>query len=112
MALLSRSLRPRFLRDARLRSSMIYEALANEQPGIERPIVAEEAAAIESLNIPHFMTPGGRSLATRGRLLLPSYFDVGGPEVARARLAALGEGVRKHHVSMLRILFAMSSLRS
>jgi len=111
MALMSRSLRPRFLRDVRLRSSMLHETLAKQGAGIDWPIVAEEAAAIESLNIPYFKAPRGRSLATRDRILFPAYFDAGGPEVAKARLASLSDGVREHHLSMLRVIFAMYSLR-
>jgi type 2 lantibiotic biosynthesis protein LanM len=111
MALLSRSLRPSFLRDGALRSAMLRGILANQQPAIERLIVEAEAAAIESLNIPYFTAPlGGRSLATSGRLLFPSYFDASGPEITEARLTAIGEHTRKHQVSVLRILFAMSAL--
>jgi len=110
MALMSRSLRPRFLRDDALRSALLREALADQQPAIERPIVEAEAAAIENLNIPYFKAPGGRSLATNSRLLFHPYFDAGGPEVARARLATLSERTREHDLSVLRILFAMSSL--
>ena len=113
MSVLSQSLRPRYLGDSALRSVMLRETLSRETPTPVPAVLEAETKALERLDIPYF-TASARDgwLAAEGRILIPSYFDSAGEEVVRSRLTGLSADGLERQSSLLRIIFALSSVHS
>ena len=111
VAILNRSLHPRFLRDGKRRAEMLREWVGRDPLGLSAEILDHEAEALGDLNIPYFSAAAGEvKLRADGGVSLADYFHVAGREVAAGRLRAMSESNLQGLLGSLRSLLTLLSL--
>jgi lantibiotic modifying enzyme len=105
VAMLNRSLHPRYLREGRRRAAMLREWVGSDSLGLSAELLDQEAAALGDLNIPYFSAAADQmTLQAEGGVSLADYFHVTGREVVTGRLLEMGEE------NLLRLLGSLKSL--
>jgi type 2 lantibiotic biosynthesis protein LanM len=109
VALINRSLRPRYLRDGALRSTMLRETIASQALDLSQRVLDKEVASLADLNVPYFTAAATAATLVAGEdIRMEGYFDTSGQSVVEARLANLGEADLRRQLDLLRALFALS----
>lgn len=111
VAVLNRSLHPRYLRDGTRRAGILREWVARDSLGLSAEILDQEAAALSDLNVPYFSALVGRTtLQAAEGVSLADYFHVAGREVAMGRLREMDQANLQRLLSSLKSVLTLLSL--
>ena len=92
IAILNRSLHPRYLRDGKRRAEMLRQWARRDSLGLSAEVLDREAEALSDLNVPYFSAGASEvTLRAEGGVALPDYFHVAGREVVTGRLREMDE---------------------
>ncbi len=111
VAILNRSLHPRYLRDGKRRREMLREWVGRDSLGLSAEILDREAAALGDLSVPYFSAAADQTtLQAEGGVSLADYFHVAGREVVAGRLAEMSEANLHELLASLKSLLTLLSL--
>jgi lantibiotic modifying enzyme len=111
VAILNRSLHPRYLRDGKRRAEMLREWVGRDALGLSAEILDHEAAALGDLNVPYFSAAASQvTLRAEGGVSLPDYFHVAGRAVAAGRLREMSEANLQGLLASLKSLLTLLTL--
>jgi lantibiotic modifying enzyme len=111
VAILNRSLHPRYLRDGARRVEMLREWVRRDSLELSAEILDQEAAALGNLNIPYFSAAAGEvALRADGGVSRPEYFDVAGREMVVGRVREMSEANLQGLLGSLKSLLTLLSL--
>jgi type 2 lantibiotic biosynthesis protein LanM len=111
VAILNRSLHPRYLRDGARRVEMLREWVRRDSLELSAEILDQEATALGNLNIPYFSAAAGEvALRADGGVSRPEYFDVAGREMVAGRVREMSEANLQGLLGSLKSLLTLLSL--
>ncbi len=111
IAILNRSLQPRYLRDGRRRVEMLRECVGRDWLGLSAEILDKEAEALGNLNVPYLSARVDETtLQGEGGTSLGDYFHLAGREVAAGRLREMNEAHLQGLLGSLKSLLTLLSL--
>ncbi len=111
IAVLNRSLHPRYLRDGKRRAEMLREWVGRDSLGLSAEILNQEAEALGDLNVPYFSAATTEvTLRAEGRVSLPDYFHVAGLDVVTGRLREMNEANLRSLLGSLKSVLTLLSL--
>lgn len=111
VAILNRSLHPRYLRDGKRRAEMLREWVERDSLGLSAEALDREADALGDLNVPYFSAAAGEvTLRAEGGVSLTDYFHVAGREVVMGCLREMDEVNLQRLLSSLKSVLTLLSL--
>ena len=111
VAILNRSLHPRYLRDAQRRREMLRDWVGRDSLALSAEILDKEAETLGNLNVPYFSAAVNQViLQAEGGVFLPGYFHVAGREVVTGRLQKMDEAGLERQLGLLKSLLTLLSL--
>lgn len=111
VAMVNRSLYPRYLRDGRERLGMLREWVGRDSLGLSAEILDREAEALGNLNIPHFSVAVGQmTLQAERDVSQANYFHIAGREVVAGRLREMSEANLRGLLASIKSVLTLLSL--